>query len=300
MPKSRQSSGGATLVTRAFLKDTPLPAIDSDDDKEGRGRILVIGGEVTIPGAVVLAGIAALRAGAGKLQIATCRSIAPNIGIAVPEALSLGLDETTNGTIAESSVSALLPLIAKADALLVGPGMTIGDDSTRFVSRLLPECVGGRIVLDAGGLSVLTSEPDSLKPFGENAVVTPHAGEMASILGIDRKEIDDSPQRIAMDAAESLGAVVALKGSNTWIAAPGGELFKYESGDVGLATSGSGDTLAGIVTGLMGRGCNPLSATLWGVFLHGAAGNALAKRMGRVGYLARELLDEIPAIMNRV
>ena len=286
------------MVTRALLRGWPLPVPDSDDDKESRGRVLVIGGELSIPGAVVLAGIAALRAGAGKLQIATCRSIAPTVGVAVPEALALGLDETANGTIAESAVAMLRTLTENADAVLIGPGMRIGDDSTRFVAKLLPECAGLSVVLDAGGLGVLKASPNSLMPFGGNAIITPHTGEMADVLGIEKTEIDGSPEHTALEAAKTLGAVVTLKGSKTFIATPDGDLFCYESGDVGLATSGSGDTLAGIVTGLVARGSDPLHAALWGVFLHGAAGNVLARRMGRIGYLARELLDAIPALMN--
>ena len=286
------------MVTRALLRGWPLPVPDGDDDKEARGRVLVVGGEVSIPGAVLLAGIAALRAGAGKLQIATCRSIAPTVGVAVPEAMVLGLAETANGTIAESAATDLRPLTENADAVLIGPGMRIGDDSTRFVARLLPECAGLSVVLDAGGLGVLKSSHDALVPFGGNAIITPHTGEMADVLGIDKREIDSSPGDTALDAAHTLGVVVTLKGANTFIATPDGDLFCYEIGDVGLATSGSGDTLAGIVTGLVARGSDPLHAALWGVFLHGAAGNVLAKRMGRIGYLARELLDEIPALMN--
>lgn len=299
MPKSPRNNPHATLVTRELLQGT-LPTIDEDDDKDSRGRVLVVGGEVAIPGAVVLAGIAALRAGAGKLQIATCRSIAPTIGVAVPEALSLGLDETGEGTIAESAVSKLGNLAENADAILIGPGMTVGDDNTRFVSRFLIAYAGTPVVIDAGALGVLNSSPDALVPRGGNAVITPHAGEMAAVLGIEKKEVSANPANVALNAAKQLGAVVALKGSQTWIAVPGGDLFCYDSGDVGLATSGSGDTLAGIVAGLMARGCDPLNAALWGVFLHGEAGNVLAKRMGRVGYLARELLDEIPPILNEV
>src|SRR4029079_11658389 len=103
-------------VTRAMLQQWPLPRPSGDGDKEDRGSVLVIGGEVSLPGAVVLAGIAALRAGAGKLQIATCRSIAPLVGVTVPEALSLGLDETPEGCIAAASAGTLRDLIAKADA----------------------------------------------------------------------------------------------------------------------------------------------------------------------------------------
>ena len=300
MPKSRRSKAHAARVTRALLEDWPLPRPLGDEDKNARGSVLVVGGEVSLPGAVVLAGIAALRAGAGKLQIATCRSIAPLVGIAVPEALSLGLDETPEGCIAAASAGILRDLIAKADALLIGPGMTGNDAERKFVLSLLDIRKNGSLVLDAGALATLADSPDALHRFGDTAVITPHAGEMARITGKSEREIENNPEETAAQAASTLNTIVVLKGSRTFIASPRGDSFCYDAGDVGLATSGSGDTLAGVVAGLIARGAKPLHASLWGVFLHGSAGNRLAKRVGRIGYLARELLDEIPPIMNRV
>ena len=112
-------------------------------------------------------------------------------------------------------------------------------------------------------------------------------------------EITRDPVAAALRAAHDLRVVVALKGGETIVAEPGGLLHRYSRGHVGLATSGSGDTLAGVVAGLAARGASPAQAAVWAVFLHGEAGNALARRLGRVGYLARELLDEIPAVMAR-
>lgn len=300
MPKSRRNKPQAARVTRALLQEWPLPTPRGDEDKDARGSILVVGGEVSLPGAVVLAGIAALRAGAGKLQIATCRSIAPLVGIAVPESLSLGLDETPEGTISATSAPELSDLVAKADALLIGPGMKGNDDERKFVSSLIDMRESAPIILDAGALDALTDSPSALNHFGDNAVITPHAGEMSRITGKSEQEIEANPEETAVDAASTLNAIVVLKGSRTFIASPNGDLFCYDAGDVGLATSGSGDTLAGVIAGLVARGAMPLQASLWGVFLHGSAGNRLAKRIGRIGYLARELLDEIPPIMNRV
>ncbi len=298
MPRSRRNKLDAARVTRALLQRWPIPIPSGDEDKNARGRILVIGGEISLPGAPVLAGIAALRAGAGKLQIATCRSIAPLVGITVPESMTVGLEETSDGRIAPSAATALQSLVREIDALLVGPGMK-GDAGTKeFVTSLLGKCSKISIVLDAGALDTLRDSPALLHRFDGNAVITPHYGEMSRIMGISEKI--DNPDQVALDAASTLNAVVALKGSRTYIASPEGDLFCYDAGDVGLATSGSGDTLAGVVAGLSARGAAPLHAALWGVFLHGSAGNRLAKRIGRIGYLARELLDEIPPIMARV
>lgn len=297
MPKLPRSKRSSVKVTLSFLRRSPIPAPSSDDDKDGRGRVLVVGGEISLPGALVLAGIAALRAGAGKLQVATCKSIAPMVGIAIPEALSLGLDETPEGMIASKSAPSLAHLMEETDALLIGPGMQGHEEEIRFVERVLAGATRAAAILDAGALAALAKDPALLAPFDGRAIITPHSGEMAHILDMDVSEIRRSPGSVALDAAQSLGAVVALKGPETFIATPAGELFCYDLGDVGLATSGSGDTLAGVVAGLVARGSSPLDAALWAVFLHGSAGNRLARRIGRVGYLARELLDEIPAVM---
>jgi hydroxyethylthiazole kinase-like uncharacterized protein yjeF len=294
MPELRRSSATATRITRKLLERAPIPSPSSNDDKEERGRVLVVGGALSLPGAVVLAGIAALRAGAGKLQIATCKSIAPLVGISVPESLSLGLDETKDGIISATAASALSPLIQRADVLLIGPGMNGTDEEKQFVRSVLRASTNIPVILDAGALQILEDDPAALRELEGNAVITPHAKEMARITGIDAREVTANAERVAREAAKSLNAVVALKGSETFIATPDGDLFRYDKGDVGLATSGSGDALAGVVAGLVARGASLLNATLWAVFLHGEAGNRLANKIGRVGYLARELLDEIP------
>lgn len=300
MQKSRRNKSEARRVTRALLRRSPIPEPSSHDDKDARGNVLVVGGEVSLPGAVVLAGIAALRAGAGKLQIATCRSIAPLVGIAVPESLAFGLDETRGGTISSDAATALAPLIENTDALLIGPGMKGVNEEAEFLSSLLGISAGTTVILDAGALHSLEKDPSLLHRFDGRAIITPHVNEMARMLDIDAREIRENPERIALETSSRLQAVVALKGAETYIATPDGQIFCYDSGDVGLATSGSGDALAGVVGGLVARGASPLASAIWAVFLHGSAGNLLARRIGRVGYLARELLDEIPGVMRTV
>ncbi len=298
MPKSRPSKGSAQRVTAALLRRHPLPQPSPDGDKEERGRVLIVGGESELPGAVILAGVAALRAGAGKLQIAACRSVAPLIGVAVPESLAIGLQETRRGSIAPRAARDIRDECRSADAILIGPGMRAGPGSEKFVREILRN-VRCAMVLDAAALESLAADDHALHRLKGNCVITPHSGEMASLTGKPKEEIDADPGAAALAAAKTLRAVIALKGSETFIATPEGELFRYDRGDAGLATSGSGDTLAGIIAGLLARGVKPLTAALWGVSVHGSAGNALAKRVGRIGFLARELLEEIPALLNR-
>jgi ADP-dependent NAD(P)H-hydrate dehydratase len=287
-------------LTRATLRRFPLPQPDENSDKDGRGRVLAIGGCTRVPGAMLLSGIAALRAGAGKLQLATVSSAAIALGIAVPEALVIALPQARSGEIAGTRAGALLRDRAKeVDAILVGPGMT-GERSSRalvapLVARMNDDAT---LVLDAAAILALCQDEALLRPLAGRAILTPHAGEMASLLGIERRDVESDAPSVARMAASRFGAVVALKGPDTWIAEPDETLYHFKGGSVGLATSGSGDTLAGIIAGLAARGATAMQATLWGVYLHAAAGQALAKRMGKIGFLARELLDEIPRIMN--
>ena len=279
----------------------PLPALSSNSDKNARGSALVVGGSAAVPGAVLLAGVAALRSGAGKLQLATVRGNAAGLGLAVPEALIVALPPTRAGEIAGSrALTALRPHATSADAVLLGPGMLPNRTCHQLVAsiiRLLHD--EATLVLDAGAVIALHGHEQILMPLGGRAVLTPHAGEMAALLGIEKRDVDAAAPDAARLAADRFGAVVALKGADTWIAEPNGGLFHYRGGSVGLATSGSGDTLAGIVAGIAARGAPALRAALWGVWAHGTAGERLARRMAKVGFVARELLAEVPALVGR-
>jgi hydroxyethylthiazole kinase-like uncharacterized protein yjeF len=297
-------AAAAVRVDEATLRSMKLPQPDEDADKNARGRVLVIGGAREVPGAIVLAGTAVLRAGAGRLQLATIAALAPHVGIALPESLVAGTPETETGDIAASAAPGLAERANRCDAVLIGPGMMDKGAAGRLLLELLPALdappAGPVLVVDAVALIALRDQPGALHRFGGRAVLTPHPGEMAGLLGIDRREVEADPSGVARAAAARFRAVVALKGAVTHVAAPDGTLYCHTNNCVGLATSGSGDTLAGIVAGLAARGAEPLEAALWGVFLHGAAGRALNERHGPVGFLARELLDEIPGLMRRL
>lgn len=288
-------------MNKALLRQMPLPAIGEDDDKESRGRVLVIGGSTSVPGAMLLAGVAALRAGAGKLQLATVGDAAIPLGFAVPEAMVVALPQGRDGEIVGArSASKLEPLVAGADAVLVGPGM-MSDAQAYSLLRVVVPALKAGAVLVVDGLAVVALQHDRrlLHMLDGRAVLTPHAGEMASLVDVDRNEVARDAHRLARVAARDLRATVALKGSETWIAEHDGRrCLHFKGGAVGLGTSGSGDTLAGIVVGLAARGASPFVAATWGVWAHGMAGQALTRRTATVGFLARELLDEVPVLVG--
>ncbi|HZY18892.1 MAG TPA: NAD(P)H-hydrate dehydratase [Ramlibacter sp.] len=276
------------------LRDWALPALSDDADKEARGRVLVIAGSREVPGAAVLAGTAALRTGAGKLAIATGASVAAQMAFAMPEARVIALPETAQGGFAPAGVELLERPLRHAGCVLVGPGLMDPEGTRRFMAALLPALRGRAAVLDA---LAMEAAPE-VGRFEEPLLLTPHAGEMAHLTGASKDAVLADPVAAATDAARRWNAVVAVKGPRTVIAAPDGRLWLHEGGNRGLATSGSGDTLAGAIAGLCARGATLEQACAWGVLLHAQAGDRLAERLGPVGYLAREIPQEMLAVLR--
>lgn len=279
-----------------LLRRWPLPAADDEGDKESRGRVLVVAGSREMPGAAWLAGTAALRAGAGKLVVATPQSAALAVAIALPEARVIPLPESEDGAL---RVEGLILVEAAADgaaAALLGPGMTGGEATVAFLAGLLPRLAQATVVLDALAMECVLG----LAPLRQSAVLTPHAGEMAHLTRLEKDAVISSSEECVVRHAARWNATVALKGADTLIADAQGSLWRHSARCPGLGTSGSGDVLAGIVAGLAARGATPAQAAAWGVALHARAGQALVRRHGTVGFLARELPAEIPALMHAV
>jgi ADP-dependent NAD(P)H-hydrate dehydratase len=281
-------------LDRSALNSHPLPPV-VDGDKETKGRILVIAGSREVPGAALLTATAAMRAGAGKLRIATVESVAPQLGMALPEAMVIGLPEDDEGGFALAAVMRIAEAAAKADAVVAGPGMTAGPVCEKIAEALLQ--TDARLSLDAALLHSL--KPSLKRTHPSLPVLLPHAGELASLLDCDEEEIETEPIRCGLRAAKLYGSVVLVKGVTSHVVTPEGDTWTYEGGAPGLGVSGSGDVLAGIVGGLLARGAEPLNALLWSVWLHGEAGAQLAKKVGPIGFLARQIADEVPALLPR-
>ncbi|HVW80130.1 MAG TPA: NAD(P)H-hydrate dehydratase [Mycobacteriales bacterium] len=284
----------AVVDGAALMQGWPLRAPQEHSDKEERGTVLVVGGAPGTPGAVLLAGLAALRVGAGKLTVATTEATAAALAVEVPEAGVLGLPTTRTGGIKPGAADDLADAARSADAVLIGPGMADADAARDLVAALAgqlgPETV---LVLDAMATTcgALSDPPPG---WASRAVITPNRTEAARVLGHGEDgsaaESDD-----AVRLAETYGVTTVL-GSH--VADPSGSCWRIPKGNAGLGTSGSGDVLAGAVAGIAARSGHPPTAAMWGLSLHGAAGDRLARRIGPVGYLARELLDELPGCLR--
>lgn len=265
----------------ALLRRWPLPL--HTGDKDARGTVLIVAGAPHLPGPVLLAATSALRAGAGKLQIATSPQIALQIGTAIPEALVVPFSDARERA-------------ERADAIVFGPGMDPSEETARLLQTLLTAS-RARFLIDAGALAAIAADPAVLQRTAHLPVLTPHAGELAKMLDADRDDVAANPIEYLNRAIAKFRAVIALKGQRTFISAPDSPVYENPSGHDGLATSGSGDTLAGIAGGLLARGADPLQAAVWAVYLHATAGKRLGARIG-IGFLAREISSEIPVILR--
>lgn len=288
------NGGTPSPLDRAALEAHPLPPIEAGD-KDSHGAILIIAGSRSVPGAALLAAHGAMRAGAGKLKIATVASVAPHLAIAMPEAMVLGLTEAEDGGFADSAVDRLMEVADNVDAVVAGPGLTTNGTGEALAGKLCAlDC---RVALDAALLHVLADREEAARNAKHPPVLLPHAGEMAALLECDEAEVEADPLAAGRRAAERFGAVTLMKGVQSHIVAPDGSAWKYDGGGPGLGISGSGDVLAGIVGGLLARQSDPLTALLWGVWLHGEAGARLGQRIGPRGFLAREIPAEVPGLL---
>lgn len=285
-----------TALTAAELKRHPLPSFNGGD-KDSHGQILIIAGSRDVPGAALLAAQGAMRAGAGKLQLAVPDDIAVPLGIAMPEAMVVGFATARDGGFSRRAVKAMLDIAAKADAIVAGPGLYGNPAATRLAGELCG--LGKPLALDAALLHELPAKAEDARSASVPPILLPHAGEMASLLDCDAREVEADPIAAGQTCAARYDSLVLVKGVKSHIVAPGGASWRYLGGGPGLGISGSGDVLAGIVGGLLARGAKPLTALLWGVWLHGEAGASLGRSVGPLGFLAREIPGAVPALLPR-
>ncbi|MCS5723562.1 NAD(P)H-hydrate dehydratase [Herbiconiux sp. CPCC 203407] len=295
----------AEAVTLLLLREWSLPGPGSS--KYDRGQVVVVGGDRRSPGAALLAAEAALRVGAGRLTVAIAEGVAVAASVALPESGVVALAETEQGGLLHidgTSIEAAADDLGNADAVLVGPGLDDADQARRLLD-LLPGLVGEEtvVVLDAYALGVLPQSAVG-DAFAGRLVLTPNTGEAGLLRdGLNDDEAHDEgdggddPAALALEVARGYGAVVSCQG---FIAHPDGRSWQIGTGHGGLGTSGSGDVLAGAIAGLCARGASPEQAAVWATHAHAAAGDRLAVDVGPLGFLARELLQELPRVLVEI
>ena len=286
----------STKLDEAALDQHPLPPV-IDGDKETKGRILVVAGSREVPGAAILSATAAMRAGAGKLRIATVESVASSVATVMPEAMVFGLPEADDGGFGGGAVELVGELAEDVDAVIAGPGVKRSQVCKRLADVLLES--EASLALDVALLETLEPLHDRELDRRTPPVLLPNAKELASLLDCAPEQVGEDPVGCGLRAAQLYRSIVLVKGVTSRVVTPDGSCWTYDGGAPGLGVSGSGDVLAGIVAGLLARGAEPLNALLWAVWLHGEAGAHLAEKIGPIGFLAREIADQIPGLMPR-
>jgi ADP-dependent NAD(P)H-hydrate dehydratase / NAD(P)H-hydrate epimerase len=270
-----------------------VPHRGSDSTKFSSGNVFVLGGSRGLTGAPAMSATAAQRAGAGYVTVAAPASLEPIFGVTLLEAMFVALPEA-DGALATEALDPALEAIARANAVVLGPGFS-KRDGAQALARELAGRVETPLVVDADGLNALARRaPELLSGRVAATVLTPHAGELGRLLGIDSGEIARSRLAHVRAAAAETGAIVVLKGDDTLVADPSGRVAVSAGGAPGLATAGTGDVLSGVIAALLAKGLDPFTAACAGVHAHLRAGQLAAAPHGPDGVIASDVIARLP------
>jgi NAD(P)H-hydrate epimerase len=278
----------------------PLPRLaprEADSHKGDFGRALLIGGSQGMAGAIAMAGMAALRSGAGLVKLATPAACQPTVASFEPSAMTVPLTCDAQGRIARGALAALDELVKEATAIALGPGLGRSDELVEIVSRLY-QTVTQPMVVDADALFALAERPETLKHPGGPRVLTPHPGEFGRLIGRSQIPLPER-ETLAREFATLAGAVVVLKGHQSVIT-DGEQLALNATGNPGMATGGTGDVLTGIITALLCQKLSSYDAARLGAHVHGLAGDLAAAELGEVGMIASDLVKFLPTAWQLV
>lgn len=271
-----------------------LPERPVDCHKKSCGRVLVIGGSQGMSGAVCLAAEAALRAGAGTVQVAVPASLVPVVETKLTETVTVPLSETFARSIDSMAADAALEMLADFDVVALGPGLSLHDSTVGFVHEIV-RAARLPLVVDADGLNALVGSTDLLAGRSEPTVITPHPGEMARLRAVTSEEVQHDRPGFVRAAAREWGVVAVLKGAPT-LASDGAAMAVNTTGNPGMATMGMGDVLTGLLAGLMAQGAEPFRAAQAAAWIHGAAGDRAAAVLTEYCLVAGDVLARVPEV----
>ena len=272
-----------------------LPHRKADSHKGSYGKVMCLAGSARFRGAAALAAEGALRIGAGLVTLASVEPVIAAVAARLPECVFLPCRQSAEGGVSAQSAGAVLEKVRGMDVLLFGPGLGDSEDTAALLEKLGPSA-GCTLVLDADGLNAAAKMEALPRSPGLPLILTPHPGEMARLCGLTIAEVNAGREGIAAGYARAEDCVVVLKGHRTIVAGPQGEVFVNPTGNPGLSRGGSGDILAGMIAGLAAQGLSPLDAAVCGVWLHGAAADKCAGRLGQYGMLPHDIFTDLGAI----
>ncbi|MBW2732486.1 MAG: NAD(P)H-hydrate dehydratase [Deltaproteobacteria bacterium] len=274
-----------------------LPQRRPDGHKGSFGDTLFIAGAASYYGAPALAAMAHLRAGGGYSRLAAPRSVTEVVATMASEVVLAPQKETAAGSLSFDNAASLAFLADRVDVVVLGPGLSLGDETKRLVRQLTAD-INKPLVIDGDGLTAIAGYPDVVSHREAPTVLTPHSGEMVRISGRSQEDLAADPIAALRSTAAKFNAYIVLKGAHSLIGAPDGEVFINNSGNSGMATAGSGDVLTGTISAMLGQGLGLGDAIRTAVFLHGLAGDLAADHEGEDGMIARDILAHLPKALR--
>ena len=278
-----------------------LPGRNRTSHKGSFGKLLILGGSREYSGAAALCVTGALRSGAGLVSLASVKEVADRVIPRCPECTFTPLIESDRGTISSASLDELEAALDRATVCAAGSGLGCTEDTKRLITELIAMCgeKGVPLILDADGLNCIADDLRLLKKADVTAILTPHPGELARLAGASIKEVLDNRLYYARKVCEESGAIVAAKGSPTFILSPSGRAAAVYTGNGGLSRGGSGDLLTGIIAGILTsrKGDMPFECAAAGAFLFGEAADLTAERLSMTTMLPSDVADDLHRVM---
>jgi len=280
------------MITSVIVKKI-LVTRDPNAHKGSCGKVLVVAGSKGLTGAAFLTASAALRSGAGLVTLGIAESLHDIMEAKLTEVMTCPLSEVTSGTLGQGAISEIKERAKQSDVVAIGPGLGRHEDTMTAVRHMIQK-IERPLVLDADALYALIDHTDILAEANAVPILTPHAGEMARLVGLTSEEVSQDRVYIARQTAMEWSSIVILKGARTVVAFPDGEVYININGNAGMATGGTGDVLTGVIATLIGQGLSSHEAALAGVYIHGLAGDIVA-RNGMIGMTASDMIRALPA-----
>lgn len=284
-------------IERSLLND--LKKRSPLSHKGDFGRVFIVAGSRGYTGAAHLAGLGALRSGAGLVTIGVPEKIYPVLARREAEVMVRPFPSAADGTFSSKALRPILAFAAKQDVIAAGPGISQSPGARRLVLGLVASWQKA-LVLDADGLNVLEGKPGVLRKRSFPAVLTPHTGEFVRLFGGRNPVSREERIARAVQAAHLSGSIVLLKGAGTVVAAPDGRIFVNTTGNPGMATGGTGDVLTGIIAAFLGRGLSPFDAARLGAYAHGLAGDLAVRKLGEISLIAGDVAAFLPEAFQKM
>ncbi len=279
-----------TNLTKEYVQPL-LPKRPQDSNKGTFGSVLNIAGSLELPGAAYLSSLAPLRVGAGKVKLASTSSTIQITAAQTPDVIYLDLGENSLGTLPKDAWKFIDD---DCDAVSIGCGLGVDNETTNFLNNFLKNYLESQIpvVIDADAINILAAQKRPVLPL--NSIITPHPLELSRLTDIEVEDIQKDRVKAAWDAAKHFDCIVLLKGHQSVIAVPNGEIYINTTGNSALAKAGMGDVLTGMITGFCAQGLNLEKSAALAVYLHGLAGEIASKSLTEYGVLASNLLAYVP------